>query len=48
MPASALTVQQFDCWRALKFQLVPALRFIPLDLMEAEGYGEYIEQVEVW
>lgn len=24
-----------------------ALRFIPLDRMEAEGYGEYIEQVEV-
>ncbi len=24
-----------------------ALRFIPLDLMEAEGYGEYIDQVEV-
>lgn len=23
-----------------------ALRFIPLDRMEAEGYGEYIEQVE--
>ena len=24
-----------------------ALRFIPLDRMEAEGYGEYIDQVEV-
>lgn len=24
-----------------------ALRFIPRDRMEAEGYGEYIEQVEV-
>ena len=24
-----------------------SLRFIPLDRMEAEGYGEYIDQVEV-
>ncbi len=24
-----------------------ALRFIPLDRMEAEGYGQYIEQVEI-
>ena len=24
-----------------------ALRFIPLDRMDAEGYGQYIEQVEV-
>lgn len=24
-----------------------ALRFVPLDRMEAEGYGEYIDQVEV-
>ena len=24
-----------------------ALRFIPLERMEAEGYGEYIDQVEL-